>query len=123
MPLAKRLKSSLSWYSDDLVLRYTDKTIGKFADQATDIKRSAAEIIQRERKKKRSRKSAAEQKKGYEHVTKDVPENMRLSDKELLALGNDTSITHKDRWVQVPYACNYKGVLFEPCFKLVLDLG
>ena len=60
-------------------------------------KRSAAEIMETEKIKKRKRKSAAEQKEGYEHITRDVLMTVRLSDKDLLMLRNDTTLTAKKR--------------------------
>ena len=80
------------------VSRYTKKTLRKFRNQVMKIKkRFAAEILDSEKIKKRQRKSAAKQKKGYENITKNVPMKERLSDRDLLALRNDTSLTVKKR--------------------------
>lgn len=48
------------------------------------------ELIKQEKWKKGHRKTALELKRGLKHVTKDVPENERLSQKELLPLANDS---------------------------------
>ena len=58
---------------------------------------SADSVIEDVQKPKRKRKSMAQQKKRYEHVTKDVPEEDRLSNSKLLALGKE-SITGSCVW-------------------------
>ena len=44
----------------------------------------------------------------------------RLSEKDLLELGNDTSLTAKERWIIAPYAWSFEGVLFEEYHNLAL---
>ena len=73
----------------------------------------------RKDKPKKKRLTVAELKKGFEHVTKDVPKDERLSDKELLDLGKK-NITKVQRWVEAPYAWNFRGALLGPYYRLAL---
>ena len=101
--------------------RYTEKTFQKFQKQAMSVKKkSAAEIVESNKTKKRKRKTTAKQKQKYEHVTKNVLMKNRLNEKKLLKLGNDTSLTIKKRWIIVSYVWSFKDVLFEEYYHLVL---
>lgn len=111
--------------ADEITSSTDEQSVRSWDEHGTNrlakVKRkSASDVIKEEKGKKRQRKSAAEQKKGYEHITKFVPKEQRLSEKDLLALGNDTTLTAKQRWVQAPYAWNFKGVLLEPYYHLTL---
>ena len=80
------------------VSRYTKKTLRKFKNQVMRIKkRFVAKILNSKKIKKRQRKSAAEQKKDYENIIKNVSMKKKLSDKDLLTLKNDTTLTTKKR--------------------------
>ena len=84
--------------NSEKISRYTKKTLRKFKNQAMEIKkRFAAKILDSKKIKKRQRKSAAKQKKDYENITKNVSMKKRLSDRDLLTLRNDTTLTAKKR--------------------------
>ena len=95
--------------------KFDNETLAKFgaeffaARKRNKDKVSADDLIN-EIKPKRKRLSMAKQKKGYEHVTKDVPKDERLSDKKLLALGK-MSISKVQRWAKAPYAWNFRRAL------------
>ena len=92
-----------------------DKDLFVEEDDESEYSISTSDLLTKPKEKMR-RPSAAEMRKkgGDEAVSRDVPTEERLSDKELLRIGLERmNETNKERWRKAPYCWNEKRFLYE----------